>query len=156
MKSLELLILFFLMGLSAQAEETVISLVINHQAGMQTKFALQTQPVITFVGEMLNVKSTKAEISIPIADVLNYEVKDIPVGVSSTEMNDSAPRLLNGHVFFSNIKEGQVVSVYGTDGRLIKSYRANAGGQLDADLSVLPHGMFIVKSPSTSIKIINK
>lgn len=157
MKHLKLLILFLLMGVSAQAEETVRSLVINLQDGKQTMFALKDAPVITIKNETLLVEiggQTKA--SIPITDVLNYVFDDIPVGISSTKMNGPAPKLINGHVLFTQIEEGQAVSVYTTDGRQIKTYRANANGQVDADLSTLPHGSYIVKSPSTTIKFINK
>lgn len=157
MKHLKLFILFLLMGVSAQAEETVRSLVINHQDGKQTLFALKDAPVITIENEALLVEiggQTKA--SILIADVLNYVIDDIPVGISSPEMKGQKPKLINGHVLFTQIEKGQAVAVYTTDGRLIKSYRANGNGQVDADLSALPHGAYIVKSPSTTIKFINK
>lgn len=155
MTHFKLLIVFLMIGMAANAQVAKTSLVINQQSGGQAIFALAESPVITVVGENLNVKSTQTEISIPISNVKNYEIKDVD-GIASAQMSEQTPKLVNGHVLFSNIKEGEQVAVYATDGRLIKSYKANSNGQVDAYLGELPHGTYIVKSPSTAIKIINK
>ena len=46
--------------------------------------------------------------------------------------------------------------VYTTDGRMAGSYRIADNGSADIDLTTLGKGLYIVKTPKTSIKILNQ
>ena len=56
----------------------------------------------------------------------------------------------------SGLRAGDVVRIYRVNGTLVKAVKADAQGHAALELSQLPNGIFIIKTPTNSIKIINR
>jgi len=151
MKLRLLLILSFVATLSAFADDARI--VIKQKGGSETILELSTNPVITFSGEDMIVTNDFTSISIPLEVIDNYTAYNDATGI---EPIVTPPLYANGHVVFSSLAQGTQVRVHTIDGRLVSSMRADSSGNVDIIFDKLPKGAYIVSTPNSSIKIINK
>ena len=83
-----------------------------------------------------------------------YYFSETPLGIF--DVTEEKPRIEMGHLYIANAKTGDVVRVYTTDGRMVGAYRISDNGNADIDLTTLGKGLYIVKMPKTSIKILNQ
>lgn len=127
-------------------------------------FALTSEPVITYTGNSLVVKSLNDSLVAELSGTSYFiEERTIDTNVP-TVINDvtlpgiSAPKpqLAFSSGTVSGLRAGDVVRVYRINGTLVKAIRADAQGQATLELSQLPNGIFIIKTPTNSIKIINR
>lgn len=146
-------LLLFLSCLWMQAQEV---LVIHLQAGGDASFALAQQPVITLEGESMVVKGSQINYSVPISDVAYYHFAASGTDIQQPQMANNKPVISNGHVQFSGLAAGSRVCVYTIDGKQLGSYRADDSGCVDVDVTTLSKGIYVLKSPTTSIKITNR
>ncbi len=137
-------------------------LIVVGTTGESTKFMLKDKPVIktTVAGDSVNVVSSLANITFAIKEVAYYNVANLtyeagtPTGIGSVK-EGAAPQLAEGKAFFSGLKAGMQVAVYTADGKKVASVAATADGVATVDLSGLkPGGVYILRSPSASFKII--
>ncbi len=135
--------------MSIQAEELVLHL---KKGGLVT-FALDKKPVLTFVNDTLVVKSEILNYSVSINDIEKYDIKDISTDQKRLKNEAETPDIYNGHVVFNNLAEGCHVYVYDITGKLLYVNAADQSGRIDVNLTFLPHGIYIIKSPVVSIKI---
>ena len=56
----------------------------------------------------------------------------------------------------SGLKEGANVGIYDLNGRLISAVRADAVGHATLNLSSLPKGIYILRTPTRSFKFVNQ
>lgn len=138
--------------MSVQAEELILYL----KKGGQVSFALEKKPVITFVKDTIVVRSDILNYSVSISDIEKYNIKEFTTDHQRLKNENVNPEMHNGHVFFSNLVEGCHVYVYDTTGKLLYVNTADQLGQVDVDLTSLPEGIFILKSPVVNIKMYNK
>lgn len=153
-KLLVALMLFGAASMDVHAD-LVKYLVLNTTDGRQV-IALAEKPVMTVSGGELKVTVGGVEkISAKLENVLNYHFNE----EDATAIRDilkNGDRLAEGHVFMSSVKAGETIVVYGADGRQVITQVVGSDGQVDIDLTTLPKGVYIVKSPATSLKVINK
>ena len=156
MKKLKFLFtMLVLMATASASAEGMQYVVFDLKDGSQTAIALQDKPVITCQGGELKVSVAGQEkVSAPLGDVAKYYFSDTPLGIF--EMTEEKPRIEMGHLYIAQAKAGDVVRVYTTDGRMAGSYRIADNGSADIDLTMLGKGLYIVKTPKTSIKILNQ
>ena len=156
MKKLKFLFtMLVLMATASASAEGMQYVVFDLKDGSQTAIALQDKPVITCQGGELKVSVAGQEkVSAPLGDVAKYYFSDTPLGIF--EMTEEKPRIEMGHLYIAQAKAGDVVRVYTTDGRMAGSYRIADNGSADIDLTTLGKGLYIVKTPKTSIKILNQ
>lgn len=130
----------------------VTNLVIKLKAGNETVLSLDSNPVITFEGEYLNVRNDDASFSFPIADIDHY-------GVSSTSGVKEKPCLpyySNGQVSINDLPQGSKIQVCTMDGKAIKTIVADGIGSVSFNLRDLPKGTYIIHAVSNSFKVVNK
>ena len=145
----------FLSAAFAGNEDNV--LIVTQKNGAQTVFAFEKKPVISYQGETMVITTTgSSSYSFPIADVKNYAFGNAATIIDSPKGDKTLPVLQNGHVRFQKMTDGQTVDVYSIDGRMVRSLKANDKGMVDIDLTSLPKGTLIIKSPATQIKVLNK
>ena len=156
MKKLKFLFtMLVLMATASASAEGMQYVVFDLKDGSQTAIALQDKPVITCQGGELKVSVAGQEkVSAPLGDVAKYYFSDTPLGIF--EMTEEKPLIEMGHLYIAQAKAGDVVRVYTTDGRMAGSYRIADNGSADIDLTTLGKGLYIVKTPKTSIKILNQ
>jgi hypothetical protein len=130
-------------------------LVLNTTDGQQV-IALADKPVMTISGGELKVTVGGVEkVSAKLDNVMNYQFQEQDATAISNILT-KGDRLAEGHVYMTSVKAGETIVVFGADGRQILSQVVGSDGQIDIDLTTLPKGVYIVKSPATSLKVINK
>ena len=129
----------------------------------ETETVLTKQPTITTTATSAS-EPGEYKITVSGAEAQNYEMNYVAgkltvmevTGVESVQGNTSKTTCVNGHVIFSQLQTGSKVYVYAADGRQISLYTADSMGIVDVDLTILPKGIYILKSPDTEIKITNR
>ena len=145
--------IMIMMGVMASAAE--YSLVVNRASGGQNIFALSQEPTISFLGNKMRIVTSTGTVSIPMGDVTNYVFKDA-TGVEGVKADEGSAILEDGQVVFTQIGAGQNVSVVTPNGVSVLTTSADAHGKATVNLMALPKGIYIVKSPKNSIKVINQ
>ncbi len=148
-------VLALLVGVSMGVRADVVKyLVLNTTDGQQV-IALADNPVMTVSGGVLKVTVGGVEkVSTSLDNVKNYMFQEQRATAISEILADGY-QLSEGHVFMSNVKAGETIAVYSADSRRVSVQRVAADGRVDIDLTSLPKGVYIVKSPTTSIKVLN-
>lgn len=132
--------------------DNVANLVIKQKSGNETILSLDSNPVITFEGEYMNVGNDFTCFSFPIADIDQYsvssisDVKEIPV----------LPRYSNGQVSFNDLPQGSKVVVSTLDGKVIRTIAEDRMSSVTFNLNDLPKGTYIISAANCSFKVVNK
>lgn len=154
------LIALFAMPSVAMAEETidVQYLVIQQDDGTESRFALKEYPEITFNGDALIVESAERNLEIAIVDVLSYSFETVqeslPTAVEAVRQD--APAISFADAEFRGLASGAAVTAWSLNGQMLTTIKATADGIAKIDLSALPQGVIILRTPGKTIKIINK
>ena len=151
MKQLFFTFAFMLMASMANADNTT-NLVIRQKAGNETILSLDSNPVLTFEGEYLNVRNDYMTFSFPIADIDQYSVSN-PTDIK--EMR-SLPRISNGQVTLNDLPKGTKAYVHSIDGKVIREMEPDGMGTVSFSLRDLPKGTYIISAANTRFKIANK
>lgn len=152
---LRLFSLSIMIMMSVMASAAEYSLVVNRASGGQNIFALSQEPVIAFLGNKMRVTTSAGTVHIPLVDVTNYVFKDA-TGIEGVKADEGSAILEDGQVVFTQIGAGQNVSVVTPNGVSVLTTSADAQGKATVNLKALPKGIYIVKSPKNSIKVINQ
>ncbi len=136
--------LLMLSGLSAvRAEEA--RLIITTKDGTVAVFPIADSPVITYHDNLLKVEGGGSEISVEADAVGSFDF--LPSEESGVDMINA------GGSKFSGLKPGDQVQVYTADGKLAATIIADESTSASVDLSSLPSGIYIVRTPGASFKI---
>lgn len=147
--------------LSAMAQETVDvqCLVIEQNGAKVAEFALSRLPELTMRSDTLVVTLADDGIEVPMSGLTySFQTLSVPTGINDVPATDNA----NGSAFaFSQgkimgLKAGARVEVYTVGGLKVGEYSASNDGTVELRLGNLPVGVYIIKTPARSIKIINK
>lgn len=148
-------LLLTLLSVSATADN-VNYLVIDLTDGSQTVVALAAQPSIScLAGELKVTAAGEDKLIASLDQIRRYTFSaEVPASIHSSAL--PSPRFAPGHVYLSNVAQGETVRVFSTSGRLVKSVRISDDGTADIDLTDQGKGLYIVKSKHSSIKVINQ
>lgn len=137
--------------LPARASEKVNFLVVSLADGTYANFALAEKPTVGYAANTLHITATEQTVDINVADVQKFEFRSEPAtAVDHLRLNGGTA---DGKACFTNLKPGTKVSVVTANGQQVASEKADENGIAAVDLSVLPAGVYIVSTPTTSIKI---
>lgn len=154
------LIASFAMPSVAMAEETidVQYLVIQQDDGTESRFALKEYPEITFNGDALVVESAERNLEIAIVDVLSYSFETVQESLPTAieAVRQDAPAISFAGAEFRGLALGAAVTAWSLNGQMLTTIKATADGIAKIDLSALPKGVIILRTPGKTIKIINK
>lgn len=144
----KLLLLFLCFSATVSAE----SITIKQKGGNETVLDLASHPVITFSGYDMVVTNDFTTISFPLGDIDCYVVDNASSGIR--DLPDT-PTYRDGHLILHGMKQGSAVQIYTIDGKMVNRMVADGSDYLDIHLGGLPKGTFIIRTPSTSIKVVN-
>lgn len=154
------LIASFAMPSVAMAEETidVQYLVIQQDDGTESRFALKEYPEITFNGDALVVESAERNLEIAIVDVLSYSFETVQESLPTAieAVRQDAPAISFAGAEFRGLASGAAVTAWSLNGQMLTTIKATADGIAKLDLTSLPKGVIILRTPGKTIKIINK
>jgi len=156
MKKLRILLLMLVAVVATIAKaEGMQFLVLDLKDGSHTFFALNEKPTITFANNELKVMvADEVKLTAPLSEVAKYAFSESSTGIQ--QIVGETTRLQYGHVYIANAKKGEVVRVYTVSGKLMGSQPVAEDGTADIDLTTLGKGLYIVKAPSMSLKVMNK
>ena len=139
--------------LARVAEENVTCMVLTLTDGTINRFALTDTPVVTYEGENLVVSIGEEQFTTTLSGISKLTFEQVSTGIS--EMVGESPKsaFTPGQARFEGLKTHAIVSIYTIDGKMLSSMRANDEGTVSIDLSTLPHGFYIIRTPNQSYKI---
>lgn len=157
MKKKLTLFLVALMGvLSMNAQEVPEGsdawLLLWHKSGVITAFHVQKHPSIKYQDGKFQVISDEMGIVCPVDDVRKFTLcKDL------TDYVDGIKRIQEDENFALNkARPGSAISIYDLSGRKVGSHTVGADGSLQYSLDNHPAGTYLIKTETTTIKIIKK
>ena len=153
-----------LSGFAQTVQEKIITyLVLTETNGTKTEFALNSYPVITIESNDLVITCEGKKVSTALTGVQNYHFieKKVPTAISNIPANDPkgetyTPRFSFSNAEVSGLKAGARVAIYNLNGTQISSVTADGEGRVTLDLSSLPKGVYILRTPTKSFKFMNK
>lgn len=126
----------------------VNAVVVNMTDGTKTVFMLADDPLITYSGNYLVLKTSSKEASVPVTSITNVtlENRKNPTTIQSVRTDQMQ---------FRQLPAGFEVRVYTVDGKSVCAQTADSDGGVALDLSRLPRGVLIIQTPSGTIKVNN-
>ena len=141
----------FLWLLLPQVMLAKVNAVVVHQTnGTKTVFLLADAPVVTYSGNTLVLKTAKKEASMPVEGIENVTFEEYSVPTLIDEATITSDGIL-----FRQLAAGSEVQVYTVDGKTVSTLKADGSGVVALDLSALPKGVLIIRTPDTTIKVNN-
>ena len=127
-------------------------IVIKQKSGNETILSLESNPVITFEEDYLNVRNDFTNFSFPIADIEQYSVSN------TSDINETSilPQYSNGQVSFIDLPQGSKVKVCSLDGKVIRTISTESMGTMTFNLRDLPKGIYVICVANSSFKLVNK
>lgn len=163
-KQISRLLLLGLMALpmTVSAEETTKTtyLVLEQSDQPTVEFSLGDAPVLSFKDDSLVVACNGNELIVPLqGTTYRFEDKETPVtGIKA--ITNATPSSNEGFAFshgqVSGLKNGGKVSVYTADGVKVIETAADNDGNVDLQLGTLSKGLYIIKTPAKSFKILKR
>lgn len=132
-------------------------LVLTQYDGTVSKFALSDAPILSFNGGQLVVTCSGDELSTDLADVKDYHfvTEQVPTGIQSISIGNgkTVPEVSFHNARISGLKEGARVTVYDINGKAVDTLSANAEGEVRVEIANLPKGVYILRTPTKSFKL---
>ena len=153
-----------LSGFAQTVQEKMITcFVLTETNGTKTEFALESFPVITIEGNNLVITHNGNQLTTALTGVQDYHFieKKVTTSISSVPSNDpknesNTPQFSFSNAEVSGLKAGARVAIYNLNGTQISSATADGEGRVALDLSSLPKGVYILRTPTKSFKFMNK
>lgn len=124
---------------------------------------LESFPVITIEGNNLVITHNGNQLTTALTGVQDYHFieKKVTTSISSVPSNDpkntsNTPQFSFSNAEVSGLKAGARVAIYNLNGTQISSVTADGEGRVALDLSSLPKGVYILRTPTKSFKFMNK
>ena len=159
-----LLAVFMLLPGMSKADDTSITvqyLVVTQTDGSVAKFTLSDVPVISFDADSMVVTSVNEVLRTDLAGIADYAFNEenITTGINGIAQKNQVgviPSFQSGSVDFSGLKDGNTIHVFSMNGQAVQTVKVDAQGNATVSLSQLPKGIYIIKAPSQSYKVVNK
>ena len=139
--------------IGAKAQSVTLHAVVTRADGQAQHFYLNENDLFSFEGQDMLVISTQGSTAQLILD----EIRKIEfIDVTGTQELHAGepffyPNPVNKTIVIGNIENGQTVSIYSLEGRLLRQFKANANEQ--TDLGNLPTGMYILNINDKNLKL---
>ena len=137
------IILFALLALGCAAGHAQNTLYIWQQTGEVVSYAFWEKPRITYADTNLILTTTKVQVEFPLSSVRKFTFNDVmiddAIGTVRATLKDEGPP-----------------GIYTLGGVLVKTVPAEAGGRHTYSLDELPAGVYVVKSKTTSYKVVKR
>lgn len=137
------------------AAEANLSLVIHRTDGTTTVFALDEQPVTSFTRDDLVITTSTDSYSYPLTNIQRFTYENATT-VNSIRHTGILVAQRGGYLVVSGLQAGQIVTLYGIDGRQMATAQAYGSAPVSIPLSHLPGGVYVVKADCVTFKILKK
>ena len=155
----KILSVFFGLAFLAVPVMAQSTLTFHLKDGQQFSYGLDEKPVITYVDNDLVLNTTRTEVRFPLASLSGFTFTDDETGVNTVKKDDSLKPVLNldNHVIsITGAKTGIKVTVTGSDGKVLGTYKTDEEGSVTFSIADLPDGIYIINSENLTCKIMKK
>lgn len=160
-KALRILFAMFFLSSMAWAGSPGVTFLLR--SGQKVSFAFAQKPVISVSNADLSVSVSGVQrVSYAYADVQRiYLSDDVASGIAPVQSNSSQQSVTfswqDGMLRASGLNPNEQVRVFGLDGKLALSRRAQADGSVQLSFSSIPQGVYVVRTQGgLSYKLFNK
>jgi len=131
-------------------------LLITPKSGEAIEISLAEYPVLLVEDGMLKVAATSViYLEIPITEIVNYKLT-FPAESSKQTDATAIESIKQGTAKFSGLKPGTLIRVYSVNGQQEGQFVVGESGNVTTELGAFGKGVHILRTPSTSIKVLNK
>lgn len=152
-------LLFFLsllLASSAIAEEKT-TLVVCAKDGSKVAYALSEKPLVTFTETDLVVKTLSIEVNYPIDKMARITYEQEALDDKVDLLTDNQAMVNKGdYLLFPNLKSGDSVIIYSSNGVLVADKKIGADGEYVFPLNEVPIGIYMVVVNDVTYKIVKK
>lgn len=128
---------------------------IHCKSGENISIMLTDNPVVRFVDFDLFVKTDKNEVCFPSEEVERFTYRNVdPSKIDPTVISDMLLRFENESLMISNLAPLAKVSAFNLEGMLVCSAVTDTMGNAVLQFTEMSSGVYIVKTPSVSFKIL--
>ncbi|MBQ7987277.1 MAG: T9SS type A sorting domain-containing protein [Bacteroidaceae bacterium] len=111
------------------------------QSGSVVSYSFSEKPRLVFESETLKLTASGVTVEYPVADIRKYSFENDPLSVGRVS---------------ARLSDGGDVSVYTPEGILLKRVPAGKDGKTAVSIDDLPRGVYVVKSKSSTFKIMKQ
>ena len=133
-------------------------LIVWLKSGEKVIYELAESPVTTFADGQLIIRTNKVTVPYERKNVLRYTYEDVVYlgidlqpGERQVQVNREG-----SDITFRGLPDGTIASVYTVNGTLVGQFKAIAGQPLTVSLQNRPHGVYIVKAATETIKLMKQ
>lgn len=131
-------------------------LVVQQVDGTTLTIALSEHPTIYFEGDQIILRTNSgAEYNFSPSQELQMDFSETLTAIDEA-LKQRQLSVKGNYLVLSNAPKGAAVRLYTIGGRLSLEAVADADGYAVVDLSSLPKGIYVIKTPSSTQKIIKK
>lgn len=142
-----ILLLICMLTVTAWADEKCMCVVVYETKGTTT-FNLAEKPVVTFVGEDVQLVSGKVTVRYTLDGYLKMAIEEKAMDIQPT--TDNTFRITDSQVTAYGCKQ---LALYTPDGKCLQTAKANAGGVATLSTAHLNKGVYLVTTESKTFKI---
>ena len=142
---------------ATDAGEKTYNLVMWTREGPTFAFAFADKPKVTIEGKVFKVTSLKTNMDCRARDMDKFTIEegDAETGVEAPVTATPMVRLTPGQLLLRGCRPHSTVEIFTVDGKLADSRLTDDDGQLTLDTGGYGNGIIIVKTETTSVKIVN-
>lgn len=145
-----LLLVLMLMTVTMRAEEKAMCVVVYEEKGT-TSFSLTEKPVVTFVGEEVQLVAGKVTARYALDGYLKMTIEDKATDIRPVA--DDAFRITDGDVTAYGCRQ---LSLYTVDGKCLETTTPSKSGTSTLSIASLKKGVYLVVTESKTFKISKK
>ena len=145
-----LLLVLMLMTVTMRAEEKAMCVVVYEEKGT-TSFSLTEKPVVTFVGEEVQLVAGKVTVRYALDGYLKMTIEDKATDIRPVA--DDAFRITDGDVTAYGCRQ---LSLYTVDGKCLETTTPSKSGTSTLSIASLKKGVYLVVTESKTFKISKK
>ncbi len=134
------------------------TLTIHQKDGQKFSYGFEESPVVSFADSVFVVKTTKVQVEyqIKLLHRFTFDSKETAIRIAKDDARKARITLDENYVGIIGAKPNTTVSIIGSDGKKLQSYKVNGDGTVSFSMENLPKGLYIVTSESLTVKIIKK
>lgn len=130
-------------------------LVVEEKSGDKQYYDLGEKPVVTYSGAKLQVNSEKANAEFNLPEVEKYYfLAEVTASQLVKEGDKPIAWTTDNGISFRNGKPNQDIRVFNAIGQEVGTYKTSTTGNLDIDLTQYGKGILLIKTNSTTLKIV--
>ena len=156
--------MFLLLGVLMTHISAQNTLTIHQKDGSQFSYGFlflcltisqQRAVTITYTETDLVLSTANIVVEYPLSAISKFTFTETETSVSGVETDVIAPvlELKDNTVYISGAKPKQTISLIGTDGKIVSTFKTDANGYVTFSIVALPEGIYIVKSETLTCKI---